>query len=76
MCNKELVESLVFQVFDFRSCYPPIQAKATALGAGQTIPRLSLELLDRDLGAALTGMGQVLDAAVDDGPNPLQELDP
>jgi len=76
MCNKELVESLVFQVFDFRSCYPSIRAKATALGAGQTIPRLSLELLDRDLGAALTGMGQVLDAAVDDSPNPLQELDP
>src|SRR5438445_2735355 len=42
----------------------------------QTISRLSLGLLDGDLGAALAGVGQVLDAAVDDGANPFQELDP
>src|ERR1700751_2484633 len=35
-----------------------------------------LRLLDGDLGAALAGVGQVLDAAVNDGANPLQELDP
>ena len=42
----------------------------------QTTSRLSLGLLDGDLGAALAGVGQVLDAAVDDGANPFQELDP
>jgi len=42
----------------------------------QIISRLSLGLLDGDLGAALAGVGQVLAAAVDDGANPFQELDP
>jgi hypothetical protein len=38
--------------------------------------RLLLGLLDGDPGATLPGVGQALDAAVDDGTNPLQELDP
>jgi hypothetical protein len=44
--------------------------------ASTRLSRLSLGLLDGDLGTALAGVGQVLDAAVDDGTNPLQELDP
>jgi hypothetical protein len=37
---------------------------------------IALGLFDSDLGAALAGVRQVLDAAVNDGTNPLQELDP
>src|ERR1700745_3512642 len=44
--------------------------------ASTRLSRLSLGLLDGDLGTALARVGQVLDAAVDDGANPLQELDP
>src|SRR6516162_9646902 len=43
----------------------------------QTISRQSPPgLLDGDFGAALSGVGQVLDATIDNGANTLQKLDP